>query len=138
MTDRTDAYAAALFEVARAEGSLPQVENELFSLARDEITVGPLPRFPAVSRDLALIVSDRLPHEELQAGIRAAGGPLLEQVTLFDVYHGAPVPEGHRSLAYSLTFRSPERTLTEDEIGATILGIERIVTTQFGAQIRGR
>jgi phenylalanyl-tRNA synthetase beta chain len=57
---------------------------------------------------------------------------------LFDVYHGAPVPEGHRSLAYSLTFRSPERTLTEDEIGATMQEIEKTVTTRFGAQIRGR
>jgi phenylalanyl-tRNA synthetase beta chain len=110
----------------------------LLALAQDEVSVQPLPRYPAVTRDLALIVRDEIGHEVLADAIRGAGGPLLESVELFDVYRGSPVPDGHRSLAYSLTFRSPERTLTEDEIGAAMRSIEAAVTSRFGAQIRGR
>jgi phenylalanyl-tRNA synthetase beta chain len=112
--------------------------DALLALAQDEVSVQPLPRYPAVTRDLALIVRDEIGHEALAAGVRGAGGPLLESVELFDVYRGSPVPDGHRSLAYSLTFRSPERTLTEDEVAGAMQNIETAVTSQLGAQIRGR
>ena len=112
--------------------------GKLLTLARDEIDIRPLPRLPAVERDLALIVRDTIGHDVIAASIRAAAGPLLETVTLFDVYRGAPVPEEHRSLAFALTFRSPDRTLTEDEVAAAMTAIERQVTAQFAATVRGK
>jgi phenylalanyl-tRNA synthetase beta chain len=85
-----------------------------------------------------LLLDEDVPHEQVAATIRRAGGQLLERVTLFDVYRGEPVPPGQRSLAYALTFRSPERTLTEDEVGRAMNAIERAVTRTLGAQVRGR
>lgn len=76
----------------------------------------PLPRFPAVERDLALLCDDDLPVAEIEKAIRAAGGRYLESVRLFDVYRGAQITAGKKSVAYSLMFRSPEGTLTDAEI----------------------
>jgi phenylalanyl-tRNA synthetase beta chain len=130
----TERFDVEKIEVYAAELDL----GALLALARDEVAIRPLPRLPAVTRDIAFVVPDEVLHEELARTIRAAGGPLLEQVELFDVYRGAPVPEGHRSVAYSLTFRSPERTLTEDEVAAAMHGVEQAAVTQFGARVRGR
>jgi phenylalanyl-tRNA synthetase beta chain len=130
---------AERFDIEGAEVYATELDlDALLVLARDEITVQVLARLPAVTRDLAFVVDEATSHESLVDAIGKAGGALLERVELFDVYRGAPVPEGHRSLAYSLTFRSPERTLTEDEVGAAMRQIETSVTTQFGAHIRGR
>ncbi|MPZ14739.1 MAG: phenylalanine--tRNA ligase subunit beta [Chloroflexi bacterium] len=112
--------------------------DALMSLAAEEIRVRPLLRYPAVERDLAIIVDGRVSHERVAAAVQAAAGPLLEQITLFDVYQGAPVPEGHRSLAYSLSFRSPERTLADDEVATAMAAIEHAVTAQLAAHVRGR
>jgi phenylalanyl-tRNA synthetase beta chain len=95
----------------------------------------PLPPFPAVERDLALVVPDRLSAEAVESAIRTRGGALLRDVGLFDLYRGKGVPEGHRSLAYRLRFVSHERTLTDEEVdralGAVVthlkeaMGVER-------------
>jgi phenylalanyl-tRNA synthetase beta chain len=97
-----------------------------------------LSRYPAVQRDLAAILSEQHSHGEIEDAVRQAAGPLLDRVALFDVYRGAPVPAGHRSLAYSLTFRAPDRTLAEDEVGSAMQAVEQALITQFGGQIRGR
>ncbi len=76
----------------------------------------PLPRFPAVERDLAFICDADMPVGEIEAAIRKAAGPLLESVTLFDVYRGAQIEAGKKSVAYSLAFRSPGSTLKDEEI----------------------
>jgi len=73
-----------------------------------------LPRFPVLERDLAFVVPLGLPAADLMATIREAGGTLLEQVELFDVYEGQQVALGHRSLAFGLRLRAPDRTLTDD------------------------
>ena len=112
--------------------------TRLLALAREEVSVSALPRFPAVERDLALVVGDDVSHDELTSTIRSSAGPLLEDLALFDVYRGKPVPDGHRSLAYSLTFRSPERTLADDEVATALDSIEREVAARFGARLRGR
>ncbi len=88
----------------------------------------PLPRFPAVERDLALLCAEDLPAAEIEATIRAAGGKLLEQVVLFDVYQGAQIATGSKSVAYSLTFRSTENTLSDDEIEPVLQRIMRRLT----------
>jgi phenylalanyl-tRNA synthetase beta chain len=77
-------------------------------------------------------------HAELERAIREAAGTLLEQVSLFDVYQGAGIPAGRKSLAYALRYRAPDRTLDDDEV-ATIHGrVEAALRDQFGAEVRGR
>jgi phenylalanyl-tRNA synthetase beta chain len=79
-----------------------------------------IPRFPAVRRDVAVVAPVALPHARVQAEIREAAGDMLESVELFDVYEGPPLGPGQRNLAYALTFRAPDRTLTGEEIDALV------------------
>jgi phenylalanyl-tRNA synthetase beta chain len=130
---------ATRFDIDSVELYAAEIDlARLLPLAREEIGVRALARFPAVERDLALIVGDGVPHDALATAIRTAAGPLLEDVSLFDVYRGAPVPEGHRSLAFALTFRSAERTLSEDEVVSALEAVERELATLFGATVRGK
>lgn len=95
----------------------------------------PFSKFPAVERDLALVVPQNVPAANLIDVARHAGGELLESARVFDVYSGKGIPEGSKSLAIALRFRAPERTLTESEIenvmSEIIAGEQRL-----GAQIR--
>lgn len=84
--------------------------------SRDVVRYRALPPFPAVERDLALLVPDRITAAEVEAAIRRQAGPLLWTVGLFDLYRGQGVPDRYRSLAYRLRFVSTERTLTDEEI----------------------
>jgi len=76
----------------------------------------PLAKFPAVDRDLAVVVEDTVSAAAVLGAIKESGGELLEHARAFDEYHGAQVPEGQKSIAFALTFRSPERTLTDAEV----------------------
>jgi phenylalanyl-tRNA synthetase beta chain len=87
----------------------------LFNNAATEITVKPLPRFPVSTRDLALVAEEAVPVGDMAAAITAVAGSLLEKLELFDVYRGKQVGEGKKSVAYSLTLRAPDRTLTDEE-----------------------
>ncbi len=88
----------------------------LFAAEKPLVRYQPLPRFPAVERDLALLCDEDLPVGEIADIIRRAGGRLLESVTLFDVYKGAQIEAGKKSVAFSLSFRSSEGTLTDEQI----------------------
>ena len=79
-----------------------------------------LPRYPAVERDLALLCDESMPVAQIEAVIRKAGGRTLETVRLFDVYRGAQIEAGKKSVAYSLTFRSPDKTLTDADIDPAV------------------
>ena len=97
-----------------------------------------VPKFPAVARDLAFVVDAAVPAEKMLQEIRAADGKrLLEQVTLFDVYRGAPVPEGKKSVAFGLSLRAADRTLTDGEADALCAGIRDRLKSALGAEIRG-
>jgi len=98
--------------------------EKILAAQRDLPIFQPISRFPAVSRDLALLVAKTLPAEKVAATLQAQAGELLESLQLFDVYEGKSLPQGYRSLAYSLVFRAPERTLTEEEINAIMTKIE--------------
>jgi phenylalanyl-tRNA synthetase beta chain len=76
----------------------------------------PVPRFPAALRDLAVIVEESMPAERVASEIRAAGGALLRDVRLFDLYRSENIPAGHKSLAYALTYQADDRTLTDNEV----------------------
>jgi phenylalanyl-tRNA synthetase beta chain len=112
--------------------------DDLLLFASEELTVRPLPRFPAVALDIAVVVDEDVPHRRVEREVREAGGLLLEAVRLFDVYRGAPVPAGRKSLAYALTFRAPDRTLTEAEALEVRERIVQRLREQVGATIRGQ
>jgi phenylalanyl-tRNA synthetase beta chain len=95
-----------------------------------------LSRFPAVKRDIALIVSDGVAHADLEACIRSAGGGLVSRVELFDLYQGDPIPAGKKSLAYALSFQSPERSLVSDEVDRLVDSIVSALGDGFGAVLR--
>lgn len=96
----------------------------------------PPPRFPSVDRDLAVFVAAGTPHAEVVRVIRQTGGDLLERADLFDVYEGPQAPSGHRSLAYALRFRAPDRTLTAEEVEATMTRIRRALQEGLGGRMR--
>jgi phenylalanyl-tRNA synthetase beta chain len=97
--------------------------------------VAPVPRFPPALQDLALVVDDAVPTADLLAAIRTAGGPLLHDVRLFDLYRGPQVPPGKKSLAVSLAFMAPDRTLTDAEVEAAKRGILQAMA-RLGAGLR--
>ena len=96
-----------------------------------------LPRYPAVQRDLALVVSDDVTAAEIESAIRAMRLPLLTRLALFDVYSGDQVGPGRRSLAWSLTFQAPDRTLTDGEVNELHAQIVSEISRRFAAEIRG-
>jgi phenylalanyl-tRNA synthetase beta chain len=95
-----------------------------------------LPRFPAVDRDLSVLVDAAAGAEEVCAGIRRAAGPLLVAVTVVDRYDRPPVPAGRVSLTVSLRYQDPERTLTSDEVQASVEAVIRQLRAA-GLEIRG-
>ncbi|BCV22007.1 phenylalanine--tRNA ligase subunit beta [Moorella sp. Hama-1] len=105
-------------------------------LARNNPSYEPLPRFPAVDRDLAVVVPAATPAATVAGVIRAAGGELLQAVTLFDVYQGSPIPAGYKSLAYSLRYQLPGRTLTDAEVNAAQERIQGALKERLGATLR--
>jgi phenylalanyl-tRNA synthetase beta chain len=78
----------------------------------------PLPQFPSVRRDVAMFLSEDIPHDAVLSAVRQARPPHLESVECFDVFRGKNVPSGQKSVAYALTYRNPERTLTDAEVNA--------------------
>lgn len=82
-----------------------------------------LPKYPATSRDIAVVVPLEVAMEELEAVIRANAGSLLKQVKVFDVYTGKQVEAGYKSMAFNLTFQADDRTLTDEEIDAVIKNV---------------
>jgi len=96
----------------------------------------PLPRFPAIERDLAVVVEDTVAAGSILVSIRELGGDLLEGVRAFDEYRGAQVPDGHKSIAFALTFRSPERTLTDAEVDRVMSEIRLGLKKRHGARFR--
>jgi phenylalanyl-tRNA synthetase beta chain len=93
-------------------------------------------RYPAATRDLAIVVDAAAPAAEVADVIHASGGPLLRDVRLFDLYTGEGVPVGKKSLAYSLMYQSSERTLTEAEIEAAQRATVAALGKRFGATLR--
>ena len=87
--------------------------TKLFDLKLPEPTYVPLPKYPGVSRDLSLICDEAVTVAQIEDVIRASAGKLLRSVKLFDIYRGTGVPEGKKSMAFSLELRSDERTLTD-------------------------
>jgi phenylalanyl-tRNA synthetase beta chain len=98
--------------------------------------VAPPPRYPAATRDLAIVLDEATPYAAVDEAIRAAGKALVESVTLLDVYRGAQVGEGRKSFAVRLVLRSPDGTLTDADLDRAVKRIEGRLLHQLGATIR--
>ncbi|MBQ8789523.1 MAG: phenylalanine--tRNA ligase subunit beta [Oscillospiraceae bacterium] len=95
----------------------------------------PTPKFPASTRDLAIICDDELPAASLEKAIRAGAGKLLEKVELFDVYKGSSIVEGKKSVAYTMTLRAADRTLTVEECDRAVNKVLKELAN-IGAELR--
>ena len=93
-------------------------------------------RFPAALQDMALVVDADIPAQTVQETLRAAGGDLLRQVELFDLYQGEQIPAEKKSLAYALTFQAEDRSLTEDEVLQLYHRIQQHAAATLGAELR--
>ena len=96
---------------------IAEVDLELLGELRCKMGhVHSLPKFPAVTRDIALVMEETRTIGSVLSCIRKAGGALLESAEMFDIYRGAQLGEGKKSVAFSLAFRNAERTLSEDDV----------------------
>jgi phenylalanyl-tRNA synthetase beta chain len=93
-------------------------------------------RYPTGTRDLALIVPEDLPAVQVRDAIFKFGGKLLKKVELFDLYRGEPIPAGKKSLAYTLTYQTMDRTLTDEEINRIQTRIQKQLKVQLGIELR--
>ncbi len=96
----------------------------------------PISTYPAVHEDLALVVDKDIAAVDVETAVFRAGGFLLKKVTLFDIYEGAQIPPGKKSLAYHLTFQSPDKTLSDKEVAKMRNRILKQVGNQLGARLR--
>ena len=100
-------------------------------------TYTPLPKYPAVTRDLALICDEAVTVAQAEDVITAAAGKLLQDVKLFDIYRGVGVPEGKKSMAFSLELRADDRTLTDTDSEAVVAKVLAGLKEQLNATLRG-
>ncbi len=137
-------YAGELHPRVVAATSVPDrscaFELDLDALIEHAVDAVPAPRVgtqPVAKEDIALVVSADIPAAEVAAAVREGGGDLVESVRLFDAYIGPQVPEGAKSLAFSLRLRAPDRTLSAEEIAAVREGALTLVAARHGATLRG-
>jgi phenylalanyl-tRNA synthetase beta chain len=108
----------------------------LYQNANQAIIAKSYARFPAIQRDLAVVVQQDIPAQQIKDRIRTLGGQLLKEVEIFDVYQGQPVPEGHKSLALTMRYQSEERTLKDEEVNKLNSDILTAIQQEFGAEWR--
>ncbi len=110
--------------------------ERLYAAVPEQVLHSAILRYPSATRDLAIVVDGATPSGEVADAIQASGGPLLRDMALFDVYEGEGIPAGKKSLAYTLTYQSSERTLTEGEIEASLRAIVGALGKRFSATLR--
>jgi len=110
--------------------------NPLVQSASVKAQYTPLPKFPAVTRDIALLVRDDVLVKQIEDVIKQHSGKILEDVKLFDIYKGKQVAEGMKSVAYSITFRASDRTLKDDEVNKVMDKILENLEAKLGAKLR--
>ena len=110
--------------------------DAIFAASRKSEYYVPVSQFPSVSRDVAFIAPAKLRNQDVVDFIRKLHLPHLESVALFDVFEGKAIGEGKKSLAYSLVFRSPERTLTDDEVNVLYEKVRKNLAEGLGVELR--
>lgn len=110
--------------------------DAMYNFSKTEKAYKLLPKYPAITRDIALLVDDAVLVQEIEDAIRKAGGQVVEKVELFDVYKGAQIPEGKKSIAYAIAYRDPSKTLKDKDINKVHDKILRALEYKLGAQLR--
>ena len=110
--------------------------DALISLANTDKSYKKLPKFPSTQRDLALIADDGVLAAQIESIIKKKAGNIFESLTLFDVYKGKQVPEGKKSMAYSVVFRAEEKTLTDEDVNPVVDSILKALSDQLGVTLR--
>lgn len=110
--------------------------DQLLARRQPGRTFKPLPQFPSIRRDVAMLVPETVTHEAVLAALRQAKTPNLESIELFDVFRGSNVPAGHKSVAYAITYRAPDRTLIDAEVNTAHQQLVDRLKQGLGASIR--
>ncbi|MFC4556628.1 phenylalanine--tRNA ligase subunit beta [Virgibacillus kekensis] len=126
------------------EKAMDLKETYVFDVDMDEVLAAysnkpaynPIPKYPSVSRDIAFIVDESIHAGEIKAEIESVGASIVKNVQIFDVYKGEHLPEGKKSIAYSLLYQDPEKTLKDDEVEQSYEKIVETVNTKFNAYVR--
>jgi phenylalanyl-tRNA synthetase beta chain len=140
--DEPVGYFGELHPDAQAAFGLPKTyvaeisHSKLLKNAEDSKQYKEIPKYPGITLDIAVLVDDNMPQADLMEVIKSAGGSVLESVNLFDLYTGKGIPEGKKSLAYSMTFRALDRTLTDEEALNARGRILNKLAKEAGAEIR--
>ena len=130
--------AVAAFEAQAPVVAFELDVNALLKAARPARDYVDVPTFPAVSMDVAFVVDESVTNEKMVQCMTSAGGKLLESVQLFDVYRDdVRVGAGKKSMAYALTYRAADRTLTSEEVEKAHERLVKKVSGATGAEIRG-
>ena len=127
---------AAAYELPE-ETLLAEVDMvALYQFAQPMGQVAAISRMQPVSRDIALVMAESQPLGPVMEAIREAAGPLLEDIRLFDVFRGIQLGLGQKSAAFSLVFRSPDQTLTDDTLNPIMKKVLKTCKERFNAEIR--
>ncbi|OEH91886.1 phenylalanine--tRNA ligase subunit beta [Bacillus solimangrovi] len=111
--------------------------EKLLNADAGAVSYKPIPRFPSISRDIALVLAEDIPSSDVKSVIYEAGGKLLQDVTIFDLYKGEHLEAGKKSLAFSLRYFDPEKTLTDEEVTKVHEKVLKVVEEKLGATLRG-
>jgi phenylalanyl-tRNA synthetase beta chain len=138
-TARTPAGVFGEVHPSLLEGTWSAFEldlDELFRTSREPVIYEDVITYPVVKQDLAFAVAEEVPAGELVAAAREAAGPELREIVPFDVYHGEQVGPGRKSIAFSVAFQSPERTLSDEDAAQLRERIVEALRERFGAELR--
>ena len=110
--------------------------DEIFEASKIEKKYKALPKFPAVTRDIAMLVNEDITVGEIEEVIKRNGKPILEEVKLFDVYRGSQIPEGKKSVAYALVYRGENKTLKDEEVNKVHDKVVNALSEKLSAELR--
>ncbi|MEG0825287.1 MAG: phenylalanine--tRNA ligase subunit beta, partial [Oscillospiraceae bacterium] len=109
---------------------------KLLELQAPDAQYRPLPKFPTMTRDIAVVCDEKITVAELEACIARGAKGLLKNVALFDIYTGSPIPAGKKSVAFSLSLRADDRTLTDSEADEDVSSILALLASELDAKLR--
>lgn len=128
IADQYDLKETLVFEISL---------DEIYALPKVEVRQAPIAKFPGSDRDIAILVSDQVTNADVIKTIKnASKGGILVDIEIFDVYQGDNIEDGKKSLAYSLKYLNPQRTLTDEEVTNDVARITEALTSELSAEIR--
>lgn len=105
-------------------------------LARSFPQYGEVPKFPPVRRDLAVTVDEKIPAQSILDGLMKAKAPIVDAISVFDVYRGKGIENGKKGLAFRVLLQDTQKTLTDAEVDAALAGLRRVLEQEYGAKLR--